>query len=197
MHRVASVLAVLTVAAAVAVPASASARRPLPNPWVTLAHETVAGTELTLSVVGDRLFGPARHRDAQFAVDDQPPERQGPDGEEESEDGSASIIHRVAERGRPPLAVDISETPTCRLAVLGTATPAVATVVVLRADGTTTTVRLRAAPSGWHYRGHLFGTFVRTNGSPARSVRALDRAGRLLRAVKLPSASADCAPASG
>jgi hypothetical protein len=57
---------------------------------------------------------------------------------------------------------------SARVPVAGTATPGVARARVLHADGSTTSIRLRGAPSGWRYRGHYLGAFVPTSVSPAR-----------------------------
>jgi hypothetical protein len=153
---------------------------------ITVAHETVSGTELTLLVQGKQLYGPPRHRDANFTFADDPPDVEDDEGNIMSEGGSASILHRVAEGGRPSLAVDSDWAPTCvRLMVAGTATPRVAKLRVRHADGSATPIRLRVAPAGWHYSGHYFGAFVRVGSAP-RSIRAFDRNGDLVRAIKLP-----------
>lgn len=153
----------------------------------TVAHETVSGTELTL-LVDPKLQGPARYRNAIFRLDDQPPDVEDGEGGTMSEGGTASIFHRVAERGRPPLAVDSAPATCARLMVAGTATAAVAKVRVLHEDGSATPVRLRAAPPKWHYRGHFFGAFVPT-ASPPRSMRAYGRDGHVLRTVRLSHAA--------
>lgn len=152
---------------------------------ITIAHETVSGTELTLLVQGKQLYGPPRYRDADFTFSDEPPEVEDADGGVMSESGGSSAFHRVAERGRPPLAVESWPATCARVAVAGTATPSVARVRVLHEDGSATPVRLRKAPPGWHYRGRYFGAFVRT-ASPPRSMRAYARDGRVLRTANLP-----------
>jgi len=154
---------------------------------ITVAHETVAGTDLTL-LVDSELQGPPRYRDAGFTLADEPPNVEDDEGGTTSEGGVISIFHRVAERGRPPLAVDSAPATCARLMVAGTATAAVAKVRVLHEDGSATPVRLRAAPPKWHYRGHFFGAFVRT-ASPPRSMRAYGRDGHVLRTVRLPHAA--------
>jgi hypothetical protein len=188
MYR-SAILFGLAVLVVIAPPSAASSGR------ITLAHGTYSGTELTLEVARE-LSGPDRYRDADFALVSQPPDRVDADGGILSEGSGMLIPSRVAERGRPPLSLDVvPESCAGRLVLAGTASSAVTRVKVLDADGTTTPVRLRTSPSGWHYAGHVIGAFLPTRSAP-RSARAYDRAGRLLVAVKLPHVAA-CTPPDG
>jgi hypothetical protein len=150
---------------------------------ITVAHEVTADARLTLLVQAARLYGPPGYRDAHFAFVDLPPDAEDADDAISYEGGPTKIVLRVAGRGRP-LAVSYVGASTCtRLMVAGTVTANVARVRVLHADGHATPVRLRAAPSGWRYRGRYFGAFVRT-ASPPLGISAFDGGGRPLRGVR-------------
>jgi hypothetical protein len=157
---------------------------------ITAAHAVVSGTELTILFDG-KLYGALGEREAELTFGDEPPDVEGEDGDIMSEGGTSSISLRVAERARLPLTVETNWPSTCvRFMVAGTATPRVAKVLVVRADGSRTPIRLRVPPPGWKYEGHYYGALVRPVPAP-RSIRAFDRVGRLVHSARLPHA---CVP---
>jgi hypothetical protein len=155
---------------------------------IPLDRVTLNGYAGALSVAS-KLSGPARTRSARFGVTITEPETTT-DGASSGAGSHATLVSRVAERGRPPVALQARSTPCGGFtAVVGTATPRIARITVRHADGTTDGLRLRTAPAGWHYKGHFVGQFL-DSASKVVSARAVDSAGHTVLTVKLAGGAA-------
>jgi hypothetical protein len=142
---------------------------------VPLGHASDGSTKAML-LMGGRAQGRAPFRQTQADLGVDAPDVTQPDGTIESSGGGSQASVTLAER--PSRAAYVYTMPvTCRLqAVVGTTYKSTARVTLRFADGSTKPLKLRKPPKGWHYDGHMIGTFVRTT-SRIVGARAFDAHG--------------------
>lgn len=157
----------IAVAAALAAPGS-----------VSLGHASDGQRKGTLMMSGTAQ-GRAPFRQAQSDLDIEVPDVTDPDGTIESSGEGMSGFVTLAERPSRPAYV-YALPVSCRVqAIVGSANTGTARVVLRLRDGSTRRLPLRRAPEGWHYAGHMIGTFVHTS-SRIIGVRAYDARGHVL-----------------
>lgn len=147
-----------------------------------LGHATDGGTKATLLMDGTAQ-GRTPFRETTAFLGLEAPDVTEPDGTIESADGGTQAFVTLAERPSRPAYV-YAMPVSCRLqAIVGSANEGTARVVLRLADGTTKSLRLRKAPKGWRYAGHMIGGFARTT-SRIVGVRAYDVRGAELRGAQ-------------